>query len=82
MRLLFDQNLSPRLIDLLSDVYPGCAHVQSANLDRAPDEAVWNYAKEQGFIIVTQDTDFHERSVLAGAPPKSSGYAGETVPRR
>ncbi len=66
MRLLFDQNLSPRLVELLSDSYPASAHVQSSGLDRAPDETVWNYAKEHGFIIVTKDTDFHERSVIAG----------------
>ena len=70
MRLLFDQNLSPRLVELLLDSYPASAHVQSAGLDRAPDEAVWNYAKEHGFLIVTKDTDFHERSVIVGAPPK------------
>lgn len=70
MRLLFDQNLSPRLVDLLSDFYPGSVHVQMAGLDRAPDETVWNHAKEHGFIIVTKDTDFHERSIIAGAVPK------------
>lgn len=70
MRLLFDQNLSPRLVDLLADAHPGSAHVLSAGLDCAPDEAVWAYAKKQGFIIVTKDTDFHERSVIHGAPPK------------
>ncbi len=70
MRLLFDQNLSPRLVALLSDVYPGCTHVQSAGLDRATDETVWTYAREQGFTIVTKDSDFHERSVVSGSPPK------------
>lgn len=70
MRLLFDQNLSPRLVGLLSDLYPESAHVQSAGLDRALDEAVWSHAKERGLIIVTKDADFHERSVIAGAPPK------------
>lgn len=70
MRLLFDQNLSLRLVDLLSDLYPESAHVQSIGLDCASDEAVWNHAKAHGLIIVTKDTDFHERSVIAGAPPK------------
>lgn len=70
MRLLFDQNLSPRLVDALSDIYPGSGHVQSAGLDRAVDEEVWNHARQHHLIIVTKDTDFHERSVLLGAPPK------------
>ena len=70
MRLLFDQNLSPHLVGLLANLYPESEHVQSADLDRASDEAVWTYAKERGFIIVTKDTDFHERSIIVGAPPK------------
>lgn len=70
MRLLFDQNLSPRLVDLLSDIYPGSTHVQAVALDRASDEEVWNHARQNRLIIVTKDTDFHERSVLMGAPPK------------
>ncbi len=70
MKLLFDQNLSPRLVDLLADFYPGSTHVQTLGLDRAMDDAVWNYARENGLIIVTKDTDFSERSVLLGSPPK------------
>jgi predicted nuclease of predicted toxin-antitoxin system len=70
VKLLFDQNLSPRLVDLLSDLYPESAHVSSVGLDRAPDDGVWNHAKQYGFIVVTKDTDFHERSVIAGTPPK------------
>ncbi len=70
MKLLFDQNLSPRLVELLADIHPDSAHVQSLQLDRSSDEAVWNYARQHGFIIVTKDTDFHERSVIHGPPPK------------
>lgn len=70
MKLLFDQNLSPRLVDLLAHIHPGSAHVQSLQLDRASDEAVWHYARQHGFTIVTKDTDFHERSVIHGPSPK------------
>lgn len=70
MKLLFDQNLSPRLVDLLADFYPGSMHVLTLGLDRAMDDAVWSYAKEHKLIIVTKDTDFSERSVLFGSPPK------------
>ena len=69
MKLLFDQNLSPRLVDLLVDVFPESLHVLSAGLDRAIDEAVWRYALENGFTIVTKDTDFQERSQVAGSVP-------------
>lgn len=70
MRLLFDQNLSPRLVRLLSDVYPSCSHVYDLGMDRASDTEVWNYAAEHGYAIVSKDADFHQRSLLLGAPPK------------
>ncbi len=70
MKLLFDQNLSPRLIDLLASVYPDSSHVQKAGLECSSDEEVWRYAKENGYAIVTRDADFHERSIFSGHPPK------------
>ena len=69
MKLLFDQNLSPRLVDLLVDVFPESSHVQSAGLDRASDEAVWRFALERSFIIVTKDSDFQERSQVVRPAP-------------
>jgi predicted nuclease of predicted toxin-antitoxin system len=70
LRLFFDQNLSPRLIRLLSDVYPECSHVHDLGMDTASDTEVWNYAAEHGYTIVSKDADFHQRSLLRGAPPK------------
>lgn len=52
MKLLFDQNLSPRLVDLLSDAYPQSQHVQSAGLGCAVDDAAWGYARQYGFMTV------------------------------
>jgi len=70
LKLLFDQNLSPKLVGLLSDIYPDSVHVQSIGLDRAPDDAVWNHARANTHIIVTKDADFHERTILSISPPK------------
>ena len=70
MKLLLDQNLSPRLVTQLADIYPDSIHVQTVGLDHAPDEVVWNYARQQDYIIVTKDANFHERSILFGFPPK------------
>ena len=39
-------------------------------MDQANDLATWNYAKEQGFVIVTKDSDFHELGLVFGDPPK------------
>jgi len=69
MRLLFDQNLSPRLVDRLEDVYPNSVHVAEVDLDRALDREVWGYAREHELAVVTKDADFEELSVLHGFPP-------------
>lgn len=70
MKLLFDENLPPRLADVLQDLFPGSAHVHSCGLGSAGDDAIWEYAKREGFSIVSKDSDFQERSVLRGSPPK------------
>ncbi len=69
-QLLFDQNLSPRLVDRLTDIYPGSIHVDGIGLPTAPDREVWEYARQNDYIIVTKDADFSELSLLLGFPPK------------
>lgn len=70
MKLLFDQNLSPRLPNLLAELYPESIHVRTVSLRDADDAIIWNYAKENGFVIVSKDSDFQQRSLLYGSPPK------------
>ena len=70
MKLLFDQNLAPRLVDALQDLFPDSEHVREVDLARADDQVVWRYASEHGFTIVSKDADFHQVSLLHGAPPK------------
>ena len=70
MKLLLDQNLSPRLVHRLADLYPDAAHVSLVGLDRASDGEVWDYAQANDCIIVTKDADFSDMSVLRGHPPK------------
>jgi predicted nuclease of predicted toxin-antitoxin system len=68
--LLLDENLAARLVADLADVYPGCSHVGDRGLAGRPDHAIWQHARDQGFVIVTKDEDFQQLSVLHGAPPK------------
>ena len=68
--LLFDHNLSPRLIERLADLYPGARHVAAVGLERATDAEVWAYAGAHGCAIVTKDADFTDTAVLRGSPPK------------
>jgi predicted nuclease of predicted toxin-antitoxin system len=70
VKLLFDENLSPKLPKLLAEVYPGSTHVKDCALNKASDLEVWEFAKAQGFAIVSKDSDFEERSMLWGSPPK------------
>src|SRR4028119_2113615 len=70
MKLLFDQNLSPRLPKILADVFPHSVHVREIGFVEATDTEIWNYAKANDFIIVSKDTDFQQRSLLLGHPPK------------
>jgi predicted nuclease of predicted toxin-antitoxin system len=70
MRLLFDQNLSHRLVALLAAEFPGSQHVRDAGLARGSDPAVWAYAAAQGLVIVSKDSDFQARALLMGPPPK------------
>ena len=70
MKLLLDQNLSPRLCDRLRDVWTEVVHVRAVGLATADDSAVWAYARQHGFTIVSKDGDFSSRSSLFGAPPK------------
>lgn len=70
MKLLFDQNISYRLVRLLADVYPDCGHVRDFGLNASSDTVIWEYAKNNGYIIVSKDSDFHQRSFVFGYPPK------------
>ena len=77
MKLLFDQNLSPHLTRLLADIYPDSIHVREVGLREAGDSEIWEYAKENGFVIVSKDADFQQRGLLRGAPRSSFGCALE-----
>ncbi len=70
MQLLFDENLSPKLPRLVEMLFPNSTHVRECGLLGQPDEEVWEYARTHGLAIITKDSDFHQRSMLYGHPPK------------
>jgi predicted nuclease of predicted toxin-antitoxin system len=70
VKLLFDENLPRRLVSALDDLFPGSIHVGTVGLSQADDGAVWRYAAEHEFVIVSKDGDFNQMSFLHGAPPK------------
>ena len=70
MKLLFDHNLSPRLIALLHDQFPESNHVHLLGLSAVDDKVVREYACENDYLIVTKDSDFSDLCLLLGFPPK------------
>jgi predicted nuclease of predicted toxin-antitoxin system len=70
MKLLFDENLSPKLPGLLAQLFPGSAHVRECRLLGRTDEEVWQFARLNHFTIVSKDSDFQQRSLLYGHPPR------------
>lgn len=70
MKLLADENLPPRLVRDLADLFPESIHVNSAGLSGSPDTVIWEYAKAHGFTFLTKDKDFANLSIVCGSPPK------------
>ena len=70
MKLLLDENLSDRIVSRIIDLYPDSEHVKTLALTNTDDGIIWEYAKANDFVIVSKDSDFHQRSLLYGHPPK------------
>ena len=70
MKLLFDHNLSPGLPIRLADLYPGSTQTHLIHYGKSPDRFVWEYARDNGFILVSKDSDFVELATIHGFPPK------------
>jgi len=70
VRILLDENISRRLVSRLQTRFEAVEHVASLGLTQASDETIWEYAKEHSLIIVSKDSDFHQRSFVRGHPPK------------
>lgn len=71
MKLLLDANLSWRLIKQISPVFKKVYHVNKIGLSLPPsDIKIWNWAKANQAIIVTNDDDFSNFLLKKGYPPK------------
>ena len=82
MKLLFDENLSRKLVIRLGELYPDSLHVVEVGLLASPDREVWEYAKTNGFVIVSADSDFYELATTIGPPPKVVWLRSWTHPTR
>lgn len=82
MKLLFDENLSRKLVVRLAELYPESAHVVEFDLLESADREIWEFAKARDFVIVSTDSDFYELATTIGPPPKVVWLRRWTHPTR
>jgi len=70
MKLLLNENLSRRVIPFILEAYPDSTQIALLGMEQADDVSVWEYARQNGFVIVTRDSDYLDLSALRGQPPK------------
>ncbi len=69
LKLLFDENISYKLSQRLADIFSDSKHLKAFQLEKQEDIQIWEFAKREDFIVVTQDSDFNDISTLHGFPP-------------
>lgn len=70
MKLLFDQNISFRILSKTSIFFPEAKQVRELGIENFSDVEIWKFAKENNYTIVTFDADFYDLANLKGHPPK------------
>lgn len=71
LKLLFDANLSRRLVPTIADLFPESTHVTLQGFaGETTDRVIWSYARDRGYSIVTADHDFETLAAELGTPPK------------
>jgi predicted nuclease of predicted toxin-antitoxin system len=70
MKLLLDQNISFRIVNKIQDIFPDSSQVRVLGLENSKDSQIWKFARENGYAIVTFDSDFYDLGLLKGASPK------------
>ena len=70
MNLLFDQNISPRILKILPKQFSKCQQVRFVGLEDSSDFEIFQFARENDFAVVTFDSDFVDLNAMHGTPPK------------
>jgi predicted nuclease of predicted toxin-antitoxin system len=70
VKLLFDENLSPRLVGELATHWPDSKHIEHIGMRGASDAAIWAHSRDGDFVIVSKDDDFRSLALVRGPPPK------------
>jgi predicted nuclease of predicted toxin-antitoxin system len=70
VKLLFDENLSRKLVVRPVEWCPGSAHVSEASLLESPVPEIWEFVTARDVVIVNADSDFEDLATTIGPPPK------------
>ena len=70
MKLLFDQNISPKIVRQIELEFPDSKQVRHVGLEDASDTTIFDYAKSHDYAVVSFDSDFVDLNVVRGIPPK------------
>ena len=70
MKFLLDENISYRIFPKITDLFPNSAHLKEFDLIESNDWEIWDFAAQNDYVILSKDSDFHQRSILDAPPPK------------
>lgn len=70
MKLLLDENISFRVLRSIESIFPGSIHVSANGSKPREDQEIFEYARLNGFTILTFDEDYYDIQLLRGHPPK------------
>ncbi len=73
LNLLFDANISFRILELIKSHFPNASHAKDHNLNSATDISIWNFAQKNNFCIVTKDSNFNDLAITRGRRRKLFG---------
>lgn len=75
MKLLFDQNLSRKLVTRLADIFPDSSHVQFHELQEKTDTEIWDLLEKMTFVLSLKIRILQSEAVCTAHHPKLYGYA-------
>lgn len=79
MKILVDQNIAPKLIDNIADLFPDSTHVNEIVLNKSTDQEIWKYALDNDYVLVSTDNGFSNLSILSEKAPKTIFIKGEVI---
>lgn len=64
MKFLVDNQLPKALVQLLIQAGHQAVHVLDIELARSHDHAIWKYAAEHDYVLISKDADFADLALI------------------